>query len=374
MLLQRDKMGTILDYTKKETRTFDEFPFNHIDALVFAEATYFQWEYPLHNIWTPEWPYKESDSMLFSEMPASKEMPLFGQYAADTPNNLRMIDILRESPRYKDVSVSHLCAHTSDKEQIQFAAMCFHLPGDVCYIAFRGTDGTLIGWKEDFQLSYQYPVPAQEEAGRYVSFLSRELPPNVKFYIGGHSKGGNLAIYSAASCSDATKSRLLGIYSFDGPGFSFNLHETEEYKKIGGIVHHLVPSASFVGMLLQSAPGTRFIKNKAVWLKQHSPFTWEVGEEDFDYEPGWDINAKNRIVAVNSWLADQSYEERKSFTEMLYHIASSSGAGNIFRPGSSWATKMSRILEATRAVDAKARGRLIETLKLMVLLSIRARG
>ncbi|HBY32954.1 MAG TPA: hypothetical protein DEG74_04225, partial [Clostridiales bacterium] len=240
--------------------------------------------------------------------------------------------------------------------------------------AFRGTDGTLIGWKEDFQLSYQYPVPAQEEAGRYVSFLSRELPPNVKFYIGGHSKGGNLAIYSAASCSDATKSRLLGIYSFDGPGFSFNLHETEEYKKIGGIVHHLVPSASFVGMLLQSAPGTRFIKNKAVWLKQHSPFTWEVGEEDFDYEPGWDINAKNRIVAVNSWLADQSYEERKSFTEMLYHIASSSGAGNIFRPGSSWATKMSRILEATRAVDAKARGRLIETLKLMVLLSIRARG
>ena len=150
--------------------------------------------------------------------------------------------------------------------------------------------------------------------------------------------------------------------------------ETEEYKKIGGIVHHLVPSASFVGMLLQSAPGTRFIKNKAVWLKQHSPFTWEVGEEDFDYEPGWDINAKNRIVAVNSWLADQSYEERKSFTEMLYHIASSSGAGNIFRPGSSWATKMSRILEATRAVDAKARGRLIETLKLMVLLSIRARG
>ena len=97
-------MSTILDYVKSEERSFSKFPFNHIDALVFAEATYFQWEYLLHNIWTREWPYQISDSMLFSEMPRSAEMPLFGQYAADTENNLKMIDILRVSPRYKDVS------------------------------------------------------------------------------------------------------------------------------------------------------------------------------------------------------------------------------------------------------------------------------
>ena len=367
-------MATILDYTRNENRTFDEFPFNNIDALVFAEMTYFQWEYPLHNIWTAEWPYKFSDSMLLSEMPSSKEMPLFGQYAADTPNNLKMIDILRTSPRYKDVKVSHLCARTSEKEQIQFAAMCFQLPCDICYIAYRGTDGSLIGWKEDFQLSYQYPVPAQEEATRYIGYIAREIPPQVKLYIGGHSKGGNLAIHAATSCADAIKSRILGIYSFDGPGFPFNLHETDEYKKIGDLVHHLVPSASFVGMLLQSAPGTRFITNRAVWLKQHSPFTWEIKKDDFCYEPGWDINAKARIDAVNTWLIDQSYEDRESFTEMLYHIASSSGASNIFRPGSSWAVKMSRIIEATRHVDARSRARLIETLRLMVLFSFRTRG
>ncbi len=367
-------MGTILDYIKSEKRAFSDFPFNHIDALVFAEATYFQWEYLLHNIWTPEWPYKLSDSMLFSEMPASSEMPLFGQYAADTPFNLKMIDILRKSPRYRDVSVSHLCAHTNNKDQTQFAAMCFHIPGDICYIAFRGTDGTLIGWKEDFQLSYQYPVPAQEESARYVNFLSREIPPHIKFYIGGHSKGGNLSIYAATSCADAIKSRILGIYSFDGPGFSFKLHETEEYRKIGNLVHHLVPSASFVGMLLESAPGTRFVTNRAVWLKQHSPFTWEVKKDDFSYEPGWDINAKARIDTVNSWLSEQSFEERESFTEMLYHIASSSGASNIFRPGSSWALKMARIFEATKAVDAKSRARLIDTMRLMVLFSFRQKG
>lgn len=365
------ELSTILDYVKSEERSFSKFPFNNIDALVLAEATYFQWEYLLHNIWTREWPYQISDSMLFSEMPRSTEMPLFGQYAADTENNLKMIDILRVSPRYKDISISHLCARTNDREQIQFAAMCFHLPGDICFVAFRGTDGTLIGWKEDFQLSYQYPVPAQEEAARYMNYLGREFSPEVRFYIGGHSKGGNLSIYSATSCSDSIKSRILGIYSFDGPGFSFKLHETEQYKKIADVVHHLVPSSSFVGMLLESAPGTKFIENKALWLKQHSPFTWEVKKDDFSYVPSWDKNAGVRIAAVNSWLSDQSFEDRESFTEMLYHIATSSGASNIFRPDSSWALKMSHIIDATKAVDAKSRARLIETLRMLVLFSIR---
>ncbi|MBR5348661.1 MAG: DUF2974 domain-containing protein [Lachnospiraceae bacterium] len=367
-------MSTILNYCENEKRTFDEFPFNPIDALVFAEATYFQWEYLLHNIWTPEWPYNLSESMFFHEMPKASEMPLFGQYAADTPNNLKMIDILRESPRYMNVSISHLCARTNDREQIQFAAMCFHISDDICFVAFRGTDGTLIGWKEDFQLSYQYPVPAQEESARYLNYLSRELAPQTKFYIGGHSKGGNLSIYSATSCANIIKSRILGVFSFDGPGFSFNLHETEEYKKIAPVVHHLVPSSSFVGMLLQSAPGTKYIENKALWLMQHSPFTWEVGDDDFKYDPaGWDKNAQVRIGAVNSWLKDQSFEDREEFTEMLYHIATSSGASNIFRPDSSWSVKMSHIIDATKAVDAKSRAKLVETMRLLVLLSFRQR-
>ena len=364
-------LSTILDYVETERRPFDKFPMNPIDALVFAEATYFQWEYLLHNIWTREWPYQVSDSMLFSDMPAASEMPLFGQYAADTANNLKMIDFLRRSPRFKDVSVSHLCAHTDNKEQIQFAAMCFHIPGDICFVGYRGTDGTLIGWKEDFQLSYQYPVPAQEEAARYLNYLARELPPKVLLQIGGHSKGGNLSIYAATSCADSVKSRITNVYSFDGPGFSFKLHETEEYKKISEHVNHLVPSSSFVGMLLESAPGTRFINNKALWLMQHSPFTWEIDVNDFSYASGWDKNAENRIGAVRTWLSDQSFEERESFTEMLYHIATSSGASNIFRPDSSWAVKMSHIIDATKAVDAKSRARIIETLRLLVLLSFK---
>lgn len=364
-------MSTIISYVENETRSFQEFPFNPIDALIFAESTYFQWEYLLHNIWTPEWPYHDSDSMFFHEMPRTSEMPLFGQYAADTPNNMKMIDLLRENPRFKNVSVSHLCVRTNVHDEIQFAAMCFHLYDNICYVAYRGTDGTWIGWKEDFQLAYRYPVPAQEQAGRYFRFLTTALPADTRFYIGGHSKGGNLSIYSATDCADAVKSRILGVYSFDGPGFAFNLHETEAYKKISERVHHLVPSSSFVGMLLQSAPGTRFITNKALWLKQHSPFTWEIKEQDFDYAPGWEKNAQTRIAAVNSWLSDQSFEDRESFTEMLYHIATASGAGNIFRPDSSWALKMGRIIDATRAVDAKSRARIIETMKLLVLFSFR---
>ena len=124
-------------------------------------------------------------------------------------------------------------------------------------------------------------------------------------------------------------------------------------------------------MLLESARGTRFINNTALWLMQHSPFTWEIDVNDFSYASGWDKNAENRIGAVRTWLSDQSFEERESFTEMLYHIATSSGASNIFRPDSSWAVKMSHIIDATKAVDAKSRARIIETLRLLVLLSFK---
>lgn len=364
-------MNSILDYAQKETRTFEEFPFNPIDALIFAESSYFQWEYLLPNIWTEEWPYRISDSMFLKEMPKTAEMPLFGQYAADTPKNMKLIDILRESPRYRNVSVSHLCVRTNVKEQVQFAAMCFHLPDNLCYIAFRGTDGTLIGWKEDFQLAYQYPIPAQEQASRYVNHIAREMAPETCFYIGGHSKGGNLAIYAATECRDSIKDRILDIYSFDGPGFSFNLFETVSYKKIGNRVHHLVPSCSFVGMLLQSAPGTQFIQNRALWLLQHSPFTWEVGTDDFVFVPQWNRNAEVRIAAVNSWLDNKSFQEREAFTEMLYRIATSSGAGNLFQPDDTWATRIAYLRDATKSMDVETRTRINETVKLLVLFTLR---
>lgn len=366
-------MKSILEYARNEQRTFDEFPFNAIDALIYAEATYFQWEYLLPNIWTQEWPYRLSDSMFLHEMPRTDEMPLFGQYAADTSKNMKLIDTLRLSRRFRNVSVSHLCAHTKASEEIQFAAVCFHMPDNICYVAFRGTDGTLIGWKEDFQLAYKYPIPSQEQASRYLNYLAQEMAPSTRFYIGGHSKGGNLSIYAAAECKDSIKERILGVYSFDGPGFSFNLSETEAYKAIADRVYHLVPSASFVGMLLQSAPGTRFIANHALWLTQHSPFTWEVGTDDFDYVPEWNRSAQTRIAAVNQWLDSIDYEEREAFVEMLYRIATSSGANNLFSPEDSWATRVGYIVDATRSMDGQSRARINETIKLLVLLTLRMR-
>lgn len=366
-------MRTIIDFINEERRSFDELPFTGIDALIFAEATYFQWEYILQNIWTPEWPYKTSDSLFLSDMPDTRDMPVFGQYTADTPKNIKMIDAIRANPRYSNVSISHFCARTDEKEQIQFAAMCFHLTDSLCYIAFRGTDGTWIGWKEDFQLSYRYPVPAQKEADRYISYLERELAPELQFYIGGHSKGGNLAIYGATGGTDAFKSRIRKIYSFDGPGFSFRLHDTDEYKKIAEKVEHLVPQASLVGMLLTSAPGTKYVSNKNLWLVQHSPFTWEIGENDFVYVSGLDRNAQARIAAIHGWLNDLSYEDRESFTEMLYKIGTSSGAKNIFQPKVSWAQKMSYIIEAAKATNSQSRARIIETLRLLILMSFQQR-
>ncbi len=366
-------MRNIMDFIKEEQRTFDEFPFTPVDALIFSEATYFQWEYILQNIWSAEWPYKNSDSLFLSDMPATQDMPVFGQYTADTPKNIKMIDAMRLSPRYCNVSISHFCARTDENEQIQFAAMCFHLTDTLVYVAFRGTDGTWIGWKEDFQLSYRYPVPAQKEAERYLAYLARELAPELTFAIGGHSKGGNLAIYAATGCVDALKSRIQNVYSFDGPGFSFHLHDTDEYKKIEDRVAHIVPQSSLVGMLLTSAPGTKYVSNRSLWLMQHSPFTWEIGENDFIFKPNLDKSACVRIAAIHSWLDDLSYEERENFTEMLYKIATASGATNIFQPKVGLTQRMSYIIDATKAIDSKARSKIIETIKLLFLMTIQQR-
>ena len=320
-------MSTILDYVKSEKRPFSEFPFNHIDALVFAEATYFQWEYLLHNIWTREWPYQISESMLFSEMPKSQEMPLFGQYAADTENNLKMIDILRISPRYKDVAISHLCARTNDQEQIQFAAMCFHLPDNICFVAFRGTDGTLVGWKEDFNLSYMPETEGQRRAAEYLN--AHFSGQSISIRVGGHSKGGNLAMYAAVCAEKAVRDRIIAVYNNDGPGFLKEFTETEAYRDMVPRFICTVPEKAVIGTLLNSKAFQHVVKSTASGIFQHDGFSWNVlGNRFVEVDRRSDSSIALEMT-LHQWLEEQNESNRRTFVNTMFGLLESTGRSTI---------------------------------------------
>lgn len=124
---------------------------------------------------------------------------------------------LAASPRFRNIQMLGYTEQFDAAEEKQFAAVCFQITPDLCYIAFRGTDSTLVGWKEDFNMAFKCPVPSQKTAVRYLTDAARHC--RGKILVGGHSKGGNLAVYAAVKCSEDIQKRIERVYSHDGPGF-----------------------------------------------------------------------------------------------------------------------------------------------------------
>ena len=163
----------------------------------------------------------------------------------------------------------------------QFAAMTFDLPDGSSYIAFRGTDATIVGWKEDFNMAFQYPVPSQAEAADYLNEAARHC--RGKLYVGGHSKGGNLAVYAAANCRPDVSARLARVFSHDGPGFLEQALQSEAFRQVLPKIEKTLPQSSMIGMLLEHQENYKIVKSSSISIWQHNPFSWEINGDDFSY-------------------------------------------------------------------------------------------
>ncbi len=240
----------------------------------------------------------------------------------------RLLVTAAMSPRFQKLKLFGYRARKDHATQGQFAAMSYLLPNGTLFLSFRGTDDSLVGWKEDMNMSFTEEIPSQAEATRYLSDLARLFPAG-KILIGGHSKGGNLAIYAAATAREGLLARIAKVYNFDGPGFSRRLLASAGYKAAEKKCVTYIPEFSLVGTIFAHDDNFHYIHSHAEGLWQHDPFTWEIERTGFVVLPEQSTAARAFTLSAKSWFDTLHPEDRVFFTETAYRMLTDTGAHTV---------------------------------------------
>lgn len=295
---------------------------NEVDNLIFCLLAYVNFDDIL-----PDDP--KADGMTIRE--AAKEY--FFTYKEDVPHPLGLIvptEIitlfrrLSETPRYRDLWITGYVNEISREREMQFSALTVVLPDHGYFVAIRGTDDTIVGWKEDFKLAYMEEVPAQRKAAVYLDSLP--LKDGDTLYVGGHSKGGNLAVWGAVHASEKTRAAIKRVYSNDGPGFTEDMINSEAYRSMADRLTFLLPQSSLVGLLLVNDSTYQIIKSRTLGLFQHNGLSWEVMGSSFIRQEKLSGRGIRTDTVIRERIDSMSKEEKRAFVEMFFEVLESTGA------------------------------------------------
>ncbi len=313
-------MDNILTYMKfRADVTFRQAPFNEADAMVLSAIIGLDFEglsgetismYELAERYS-DIPNPETKDERYDE----KEHLLF---------------MAGHSARFGDVSVSNYVKDINYEEEKTFYGMTFRIGPSHKVIVFRGTDGSLLSWKENFDCLYKFPSPGQLQAKRYVEERIKETKnPFVKFYVAGHSKGGNLACYGSIFADPKLQKRIEGAYLFDAPGFIENLSEEPAFLRIRDRMHFYVPESCVIGRLMTGVGDLIPVKAEGKGIYQHDMFWWRA--EGTGLEKAEALNEfSNRLSRkVNGWIDSQPLEERKATVDELFGVFENNGIMHI---------------------------------------------
>lgn len=319
-------MANVIDYLRwRGDLPFRADPLNTVDAVIFAALTYIKWEgKPLREPNTPHTIRELAEEFL--RLPDCRNR-CRGQ------NDLELLLAAAATERFGKTQIVRYRSEFVPEEDTQFAAVTFLLDDGKQVLAFRGTDNTLVGWKEDFNMCFQQTVPSQRLAMDYVRELYSEyLAP---MYICGHSKGGNLAIFAASRCSPMIRENILGVYNFDGPGFTDYMLGDPGYLAMVPKIHTYVPQSSVIGMLMEHEEPYTIVKSNQVAILQHDTFTWEVMGKELVTAQEFTSDSRFIHATIRGWLSEMDMEERDQMVEALFAMLNQGNverAADIFQP------------------------------------------
>ncbi len=313
-------MGDMFDYISwRGDLSFEDVPFGPVDALVFSALVYLRFEGIVPEDMRYPVPLHVAADAFSALMDADDRVR--------SRNDLTLLRAAASALRFRNV---RLCCYRSrllEQEQTQFAAMACILSDGTAFLVFRGTDNTLVGWQEDFNMSFCDSVPAQREAAAYVKDFAEQWP--VLLRLGGHSKGGNLAVYAGAKQESPIQRRILGIYNLDGPGFTESMLADAGYQAILLKIHTYIPESSIIGMLLEHEEAYSVIKSRQIGLLQHEPYSWEVMGGDFIHVKEISAGSQFTDRAIKNWIRDMSKEDRAALVETIFALIRSGGASEV---------------------------------------------
>lgn len=304
-------------YLKKyQNVSFEELEFNEIDSLILSELSYMNL-----NLYVPR--LCDHKFIYISDINITDEKA-FSYGSVDYKNNLKMFDLMKNGERFKNLQIGlykDSLVTKDDKKSKQFFAVTFILPDNTMYIAFRGTDITINGWKEDFHMTFMDVIPSQQEALDYAKKVIKKH--KLPFYIGGHSKGGNLAFYSALNLNDKRhEKRLIKVYSFDGPGYKNGFKSFESYPRLKHKLVKYMTNRDWVGMVYNNfRKGAIIVSATGFLLGGHDPFTWKVDLNKAKFIKGRRSKTyQNSEVAFNKWLDSLSDDDKILACDMVFDL------------------------------------------------------
>ncbi|HFI0175441.1 TPA: DUF2974 domain-containing protein [Streptococcus suis] len=308
-------MPNLLNYI--EDTQYDSFydqPLNKLDILALTELSYLPFDRLVPTSFTETGIRLDHLAEQF-EATYQNDFPPFSMV---TKNRLALFALLAKSIRFKSIKAfGFVDDYQLDQEQ-QFAAISYRLDRQTVLTCFRGTDDTIIGWKEDFQMTYMDEIPAQRSASDYLEKIMSNQKEN--FYIAGHSKGGNLALYSASKQSSDLQERIVAVYPFDAPGLHKKHLESPGYQAIQNRIYPLIPQNSIVGMMLETPENAQIVQSNTIGLLQHITFSWEIEGTDFKSAPALTSDSLQTDQTLKAWTASLTDEELKDFFDLFFGI------------------------------------------------------
>lgn len=330
---------------------FSVAPFAPVDNLILSTCVYLPFERALP---PGEWLPLPQAVQALERLPDWDAVGLV--MAKDTP---ALLVRAARSDRFSPVQVG-LCEGALE-EDTQFAALTYRLPDGSLYVSFRGTDDTLVGWKECFAMSYAFPVPAQQLAQAYLVRAARQTTGPLR--VGGHSKGGNLAVWAAVHAPADIQARILQVYSNDGPGFGQDLVSTPAYQALAPRLVTYVTQASLVGTLLHQDPNAQVIRSHGVGtVGQHDPFSWQVHGTGFVALDHRSRRGDRESAGFRGWVDSLDRQEREEFTEVFFSLLSASRAETLSELSQSWADSALAAVRAYRDLPPQVRRDMLDYL------------
>ena len=359
-------MKNMLDYIKEFGHvSFEERAFSEIDALVLTELEYL----PLEKVV----PSDENGENFVTVKEIAEYMQEHKQELFDenpmmiTQERHEVSQVIADAPRFQSLKFFGVVSEWDKDTTKQFAAVTVEVEPSVRLVVFRGTDETLIGWKEDFLMTYSPLVAAQTDAKEYLAKQASLFDGDLM--VSGHSKGGNLAIYAAATQEEDVQLRIVDIFCFDSPGLYRSVLETKGYQNIVPLAMRYIPQDSLVGLMLESEVPYVIVKSNATGAMQHSAMTWEIEDGQFIKMEKLTKNSQLNDQTFKKWTESVSDEELELFWNVFFELLFAAGIDTVNDLYGQFMHYVQEFLKATGEMDEEKR----EVLTRIALLLVSTR-
>lgn len=342
--------------------TFAQSPLNEIDSLIFCQLSYMNFMNLAPNNFDSSIKLSELAKLFFASSDF-KERSNLGILIDPKTNDL--FKKASESIRFQDVEVTGFVSELDNKIEEQFSAVTFifhslsKLGKQQIFVAFRGTDDTIIGWKEDFNLAFLEKVPAQSDALAYLEKATATFK-KAEFFVGGHSKGGNLSIFASAHLNKKSKKNLISIYNFDGPGFSQSSLDSDDFLSIKQKIRSVFPKFSIVGMLFHHFDPCKIVLSNKKFVMQHNPFSWFVKGISFECQDKLDSGSELFFNSFNKWFENLQSNQKEQFVETVFSLLDSTNASTNSDLSHEAFKNTGKIIKAFASLDTEIRDEAIK--------------